>query len=357
MSNDRVSELKSLLLSAGIGKQGRSRSPEGNATSLLTIHTIQTLDHSLDQSIKATAQCQLASPARLRHVREEFLSTGNISPPDNSHRGRGNPDHPLNSNNIIDSTDTPLCGPSLLAELLIHNLVRSQKDGDKSVTATTIRAELRDQLQVYVHQFTVRRWLHALGYRWRHKRYVGGMKPQAKNARIRQFIIEYAQALKEEEEGTAVVVYMDESYINTHLANKYGWFHEDDRDVIGDCNGKRLIIMHAMSERGLLAIPEAVASNWLSEPALTAELVFEEVLEDGQDNSDYHNTMTGAKFVAWLSNRLLPTFNSMYPDKRMYLVLDNAAYHKARDETWISDKSKNKHELAHMLIEIWGLDI
>src|SRR5690349_14769187 len=74
----------------------------------------------------------------------------------------------------------------------------------------------------------------------------------------------------------------------------------------------------------------------LSEPALTAELVFDEVLKDGQDDSDYHNTMTGAKFTAWIRNRLLPTFNKLYPGKKMYLVLDNAAYHKPRDETWIS---------------------
>ena len=67
-----------------------------------------------------------------------------------------------------------------------------------------------------------------------------------------------------------------------------------------------------------------------------AELVFEEVLEDGQDDSDYHNTMTGAKFVAWLRNRLLPTFAELYPGKKMFLVLDNAAYHKPRDESWVS---------------------
>ena len=84
-----------------------------------------------------------------------------------------------------------------------------------------------------------------------------------------------------------------------------------------------------MTDNGLLAVPDEVASNWLSEPALTAELVFEEVLEDGQDDSDYHNTMTGAKFVAWLRNRLLPTFAELYPGKKMYLVLDNASLSQA----------------------------
>ena len=59
-----------------------------------------------------------------------------------------------------------------------------------------------------------------------------------------------------------------------------------------------------------------------------------------------------AKFVAWLLNRLLPTFAEVYHEK-MYLVLDNAGYHKPRDESWISAaKSQNKHELAHQLMDL-----
>jgi transposase len=63
--------------------------------------------------------------------------------------------------------------------------------------------------------------------------------------------------------------------------------------------------------------------------------------------------MTGAKFVAWLRNRLLPTFAQMYPGKKMYLVLDNASYHKPRDESWVSaSKAQSKHELAHQLLDL-----
>jgi len=146
---------------------------------------------------------------------------------------------------------------------------------------------------------------------------------------------------------------MDESFIYAHHARKMGWFHESSRDVIGDDDGTRLIILHAMTDHGLLAVPDTIASNWLNEPSLTAELVFEEVFEDGQEGVDYHNTMTGLKFVAWLRNRLLPTFAELYPGKKMFLVLDNASYHKPRDETWItSSKSQNKHELAHQLIDM-----
>jgi transposase len=302
---------------------------------------------SFDAAVKETAATEKTSPRTLRAAALFYKEKGEILSTSNGQRGRGNPTHSLNGNN------TDEFGPSLDAELLIHKLIHTQKDEGVSITSATIAAELRSSLALAIHRSTVRRWLHALGYRWRHKRYVGGMKPQAKNVRIRQFILEYAAALKEEEAGTALLVYVDESYIHTHHASKKGWFHPSNRDVIGDGDGKRLIILHAMTECGLLAVPDEVASNWLNEPALTAELVFEEVLEDGQDDSDYHNTMTGAKFVAWLRNRLLPTFTEMYPGKKMYLVLDNASYHKVRDDSWISaSKSQNKHELAHQLLDL-----
>jgi len=335
---------------SGTGVQGHQRSPTESARALLHVQQHCERGLSFDAAVKATAAAELSSPSTIRAAVTQFLDTGTLPQPDTSRCGRGNPEHPLHPAN----NDAPHpCGPSHSAELLMHDLVHKQKTDGVSVTATTIAAELRAKLAVKVDRSTVRRWLRALGYRWRSKRYIGGMKPQAKNARIRQFILEYAAALAEEESGKAVVVYMDESFIYAHHARRRGWFHESSRDVIGDDDGKRLIILHAMTDHGFLAVPDTLSSNWLNEPALTAELVFEEVLEDGQDEADYHNTMTGVKFVAWLRNRLLPTFAEMYPGKKMYLVLDNASYHKPRDETWISSsQSLNKHELAHQLIDM-----
>jgi transposase len=335
------------LAAVGLAQRGKSRPPLATALSLLHITDKVKQGLSFDAAIKKTAAVEHTSPHSLRQAVQFFTEKGELLEPSPALRGRGNPTHSLHSSNI------DVYGPSLEAELLMHDLVYKQKTDGVCITSATIAAELRAQLGVAVHRSTVRRWLRALGYRWRHKRYVGGMKPQARHIRIRQFVLEYAAALAEEEAGTAIIVYVDESYIHSHHASKKGWLHPNDRDVIGDGDGKRLIILHAMTDSGLLATPDAVATNWLSEPALTAELVFEEVLEDGQDDSDYHNTMTGAKFVAWLRNRLLPTFEELHPGKRMHLVLDNASYHKPRDESWVSrSKAKNKHELAHTLLDL-----
>jgi transposase len=344
LTHEQVVALQATVKDSGTGVQGHSRSPVENAVALLTVNTLtQQLHLSHDAAVKLTASSHLTSPSTLRRASTIFIETGTLSIPSTEHRGRGNTDHPLHDKG----------GPSFETEILMHNITHSQKTKGVSITSTTITAELREKLGIKVDRSTVRRWLHTLGYRWRHKRYVGGMKPQAKNARIRQFILEYASALLEEEAGTAVIVYMDESFIHSHLARKHGWFHSTCQDVIGDDDGTRLILMHAMTENGLLAVPETIASNWLNEPALTAELVFEEVYEDGQDDSNYHNTMTGVKFIAWVRNRLFPTFRELYPSKKMILVLDNANYHKPRDESWISaSKAMNKHELAHQLLDM-----
>jgi hypothetical protein len=349
LSHNQLTQLREELKQQGIGLQGKSRSETDLTRAVLSVGTVlQKTTLSLNQSINMVSDIELAATHTIRNAYTLFADTGTLpTPPSTEHRGRGNPEHPLNTIN------TDQYGPSLEAEVLIHELVHSQKEDGVSITSTVIKNELRINLDVDVSLRTVQRWMHQLGYVWKRKRYVGGMKPQARNVRIRQYVLEYAAALKEEQTGGAVIVYMDESYIHHHHATKFGWFHPKNHDVVGDADGKRLIILHAMTDHGLLALPDEAATNWLSEVALTAELVFEEVLEDGQDDADYHNTITGAKFIAWLRNRLFPTFKKMYPGKKMILVLDNASYHRPRDESWVSNsKSQSKHEVVHKLLDL-----
>jgi transposase len=223
MSLEQLEELAKMARAAGHGKPGRSRTLLDNTLALRHLAQYEELGLSHDAAVKATAKAELASPHTIRAAAEQFISTGSMpTVPSTAHRGRGNPDHPLHTSN------TEKYGPSFEAELLMHELVYKQKTEGVSITSTTIAAELRQRLDVKVDRSTVRRWLRALGYRWRHKRYVGGMKPQAKQVRIRQFILEYATALSEEEAGRAIIVYVDESWIYAHLASKKGWFHPTD---------------------------------------------------------------------------------------------------------------------------------
>lgn len=74
-----------------------------------------------------------------------------------------------------------------------------------------------------------------------------------------------------------------------------------------------------------LVVPERQAGG-----CLTAEDIFE-----GAEDGDYHANMTAESFNAWLKNRFFPTMLHLYPGKRIFLVLDNAAYHRARGEDFV----------------------
>ena len=117
----------------------------------------------------------------------------------------------------------------------------------------------------------------------------------------------------------------------------------------GDCKGKRIIIMHAMTKDGLMELEGVEPSNILTELYHSCALIFDEVCVDGVTPADYHHTINGEKFIGWIQQRLLPTFKKMYPGKKMYLVLDNAKYHHHRGPDWFSPSSKRKGQLADFL--------
>jgi len=113
--------------------------------------------------------------------------------------------------------------------------------------------------------------------------------------------------------------------------------------LLESANGKRLIIIHAMSQDGMLDVEDAVGSNFLHEQTPTAQFVFEAA---SYDDSDYHNSIDGEAFTLWVKNRLIPTFQRLYPSKKMIIVMDNASYHKPRGYDWVTPYKMNKVQCA-----------
>lgn len=92
-------------------------------------------------------------------------------------------------------------------------------------------------------------------------------------------------------------------------------------------------------------MPDAEVSNDLTHVELSCEFVFQSV----GVNDNYHTAIDGSKWVAWLNNRVIPTFKACYPGKKMILVLDNAKYHHARPFDWISPAAMSKLECSTFL--------
>lgn len=90
-------------------------------------------------------------------------------------------------------------------------------------------------------------------------------------------------------------------------------------------------------------------SNILTELYHSCALIFNEVCVDDITPADYHDTINGEKFIGWMQQRLFPTFQQLYPGKKMHLVLDNAKYHHHRGPDWFSPSNKKRGQLADFL--------
>lgn len=179
---------------------------------------------------------------------------------------------------------------------------------------------------------------------------MGTLSEAVKNQRMRAYIAGYARALREERSGKAVIVYTDESYVHSQHNKRMSWLPNtnlpDAADVKGnERGGVSLILIHAMTKDGMLEIPDADVSNDLTHVELSCEFVF----QSAGVNDDYHTAINGSKWVAWLNNRLIPTFKARYTGKKMILCLDNAKYHHARPADWIAPSTMSKVECASFL--------
>jgi transposase len=338
LSHEQLQALRDIVKESGHGKQGHSRTSEENARALLHIHQHQLQGLSYDQAVKATAAAEVASPVTLRAAMRHFQQD-ECSEPEEDHRSH--PRHPFYREQ----------GPTLKAEALIHRLLADVQDSNTFESCNTVRDALKEELSIIICKQTTANWLHALGYSYGKKHFINS--PAAyRNALVRRHIYNYAKALKQQEDGKAAIVYMDESYLYAHHCSQFLWYSltaNRKNDVRGDNRGKRIIVVHAMTKDGLLEVEGVEPSNILTELYHSCALIFNEVCVDGITPADYHDTINGEKFIGWIQQRLLPTFKKVYPRKKMYLVLDNAKYHYHRGPDWFAPSTKSKGQLADFL--------
>lgn len=82
----------------------------------------------------------------------------------------------------------------------------------------------------------------------------------------------------------------------------------------------------------------------------TAEMLFP---AGKKKSEDYHENMDCNVFMRWLEKRLWSTFKAMYgEDKKIILILDNAAYHHGMEEGWKSPLKMSKKEDAALLRDL-----
>jgi hypothetical protein len=219
-------------------------------------------------------------------------------------------------------------------------------------TTTELISAILEVHDITIHPRTLQNVLGSMGYRYGKANVIGKMNDAWYVSRIRTFLIQYSQALKEQEEGRCVIVYTDESYVNTNHARMQTWYSDiatEKNDVVRPSGkGKRLVLLHAFTRDGWLVHDNSVHNDRADQLSFSCELIYEAEKGDG----DYHDNMNGGIYMQWLNNRLLVAFNKRYPHQKMVLVLDNASYHHVRGEDWINIHTMRKEAIAYKLIEL-----
>lgn len=146
--------------------------------------------------------------------------------------------------------------------------------------------------------------------------------------RIVALRVDYLEKIKEYRQLNRHIVYLDETWFDTHDVVQYGWVDSSHDCVLNTpCSrGKRVIILHAGSENGF--VPNALL--------LSAKNI-------SQSSADYHEDMTADLFEKWFSQQLLPNIppNSV-------IVLDNASYH-SRILNKIPNNSTKKEDILKFM--------
>lgn len=356
LTPEQTEHLRNTVKAAGLGQQGRTRTQPETARAILQVSALMNLRTELspssqrvlsfDQAVKTTSKAEMMSPTTLRQSIKRYEKENQLAPPPPKRLKRDDPLHSLFGE----------YEPPLEVEREIHQRVDEARQLNLHISVRTLRANVLSVTGKDVPPSTMKHWLHQLGIEHGEKK-LTGLKAEYSRALIRRYILQYSKLAYKERQGKHVLVWMDESYIHAGYCSRFSWYRKTDdivpNKVRGQDKGKRMIIMHAMTRDGMLeklGPNDLEPSDNLDEKCASAAIVTTKLSAEGCEPADYHDTLDGDKFLQWMRNRLLPAFEKKYGKrKKMVLILDNAKYHHARGEDWVSASKMSKTELGVFL--------
>lgn len=169
------------------------------------------------------------------------------------------------------------------------------------------------------------------------------------------FCKDYDWAIKAEQAGTHINVFMDESYCHSNHMITRTWNEDGVIPSRARGNGALMIIVHATTMDGFV-LPEGIfrydVNEWTTGTHPTAEMIFRAKYATKNKIADYHDTMDGTFFLYWVEKRLAPAFEACYPGKKMVLILDNAPYHHTLVADGFRPAGMTKEEIVQRLGEL-----
>jgi hypothetical protein len=226
-----------------------------------------------------------------------------------------------------------------------------------------------EELNIVLSENIIDQLLGFYDFQWSNKTtYYGNQYSDHRKNELARFYNGYSQALQLEQANTHKLVCSDESWSNTGTSFDHSWQHKcsfqnhANCDVCkqyvelsnGDCKtsickqnrGKRCIFLHALTRTQLLVGSDTNGNllkhidydicNNLDISLPTSEFVMECKIDDG----DYHKQMNGELYDKWFLNRLIPSFEQIYPFHKAIFFIDQAPFHINR--TNFPNVSSNK---------------
>ncbi|CAF1173427.1 unnamed protein product [Rotaria sordida] len=173
-------------------------------------------------------------------------------------------------------------------------IITAQQE-DTGSTIISVAQHLKSTFNIDIYRSTLIYTLYRLGYQFGRGHVISSHLLHDKRPRIRQFIIDYANALlKAEEHGSSVIVYMDESYVNARYALNGTCYDASqsigNKLIRGTGKEARFIIIHAMTKYGLLYHTHEKGGTGVEQ---TAEMIW----RADKANGDHHKNMDSTNFL------------------------------------------------------------
>ena len=246
----------------------------------------------------------------------------------------------------------------------ILDFIHKRHADNQPVTASMLIGHIFEKKRILIGKTTIARTMKMLGKQWH------PIKPKKRTfssqhqLALRAFLIKLDAYIKHINAGNTeklVFVFTDESYIHQLHTAKFSYLSKEERTDGSDRKtgkGRRLIILHAITPDGPLCerddngypVDDLVWKKDTPHPNTASnKLTCETLWMSNSHTGDYHDNMNSDMFMQWVTDRLCPTFEKLYPGHKMVLLCDNAPYHHKRDIGSLG--SKTKAEICELMVK------
>ena len=373
--------------------KGRSRTDHENKLVLLSVKMILKMQikmakaKEMDVHTISWTQIEMFIAQNLnlnknyvRILRKNLLTDGEIA----TFGSSGNTDSPNNKDDEADydsecddDDNNTIESKMMINKQQFQDMVDQVDEQHKlgvTVTRNKLRLFLRDKHNIKPSKSSISRYMKRGGLKYKPTKNKGRNIGAYRKDLLRNYLIKLDKLVKGEDNPACdyVLCFTDESYCHQNHSCKNSISKKGSVINQTSSKGTRIIILHAIDENEPLAQKDennrpidsiTFAPNNESLPLeyfhpdklLTAECMWKADIKTG----NYHDNMNSEMFLKWVKERLVPTFERNHPNKRMILIMDNAAYHHKREVGNLSSKTKpelrilaEKYNIQHLNVPL-----